>query len=269
MKAERHKKTLGFPEPLLGRKGMRIPVIAETDQYLALNKPVGIVVRQHPWDEGLPNLDQALNHQLAANRQEFLATAAKVFASVYYLDRVISGVSLFAKSKSAWAELKNYTGSGLNEFRFLLIAVAEASVEEAIVCEVPILPHRYKAKMVPSSAKGKRATTTFQCLKTGREGWSLWEARTHFFRPHQIRLHAALSGLKLMNESLYAGQEAPTYAAVGKRKKSSDFERQIFEPTALHLAELRLNSEEFESTVIEAPLAKAFLGALHCLDMKP
>lgn len=269
MKAERHKQTLGFPKPLLGAEGIRIPIIAETDQYVALNKPVGLAVRQHPWDAGLPNLDQALNHQLTAGKREFMNTGAELFASVYYLDRAISGLSLFAKNKSAWAELKNRTGSGLLAFRFLLIAYAESSVEETMICEVPLLPHTHKAKMVPSSAKGKQAKTVFRSLKSGREGWRLWEARTNFFRPHQIRLHAALSGLRIMNESLYEGQEAPTYAAVGKRKKSSDFETQIFESNALHLAELSLNSEQSTPTLIEAPLTKAFQGALHCLDMKP
>ena len=268
MKAQQYKQTLGFPEPLLGRERIRIPVIAETEHYLALNKPVDIAVRQHPWDAEQPNLDQALNQQLESGKPEFITTGAELFASVYYLDRVISGLSLFAKCKSSWAELKNCMGSGLMDFRFLLIAQAEPTVEETVLCEVPLLPHRNKAKMLPSSVKGKQSKTLFRCMKSGREGWSLWEARTNFFRPHQIRLHAALSGLKIMNERLYLGQEAPTYAAVGKRKKSSDFERQIFQSTALHLAEWTLCSEELDSTLIEAPLSKAYHGALHCLEMK-
>ena len=174
-------------------------------------------------------------------------TGAELFASVYYLDRAISGLSLFAKSKSTWAELKNRTGSGLIGFRFLFIAHAESSVEETMVCEVPLLPHRHKAKMVPSSAKGKQAKTLFRCIKVAERAGACGRRGQIF--PDPIKFdYTPLSGLKIMNERLYLGQEAPTYAAVGKRKKSSDFERQIFQSTALHLAEWTLCSEESDST---------------------
>lgn len=261
------RKAIGFPEGLLSSESHRIQVLATTPDFIALNKPANVSLRLHPWDDSIPNLDSALNDQLKKGKPEILALDAKSFGSIYYYEKAISGVALYAKHKEALAFLRNAFGSGLMEFHFQFIAQAEEGTEENIINETPLIPHRYKFKMVPSTAKGKRARTEFKCLKRGNESWSLWQAKMNFFHPHQLRIHASLSGLRLLNDDLYRGMEAPTYASLGKRKKIGDVSTQIFSDLALILSSLQFNSESSERVSLVAEPSKAFKATLNYLGL--
>lgn len=261
-------KAIGFPEGVLSDAPLRMDVLANTPDFIALNKPANISLRQHPWDENSPNLDTALNCQLKEGKPEILALGAKSFGSIYFCEKAIAGVALFAKHKEALAFLRNAFGSGLMEFHFQFIAQAEETVEENMVNETPLLPHRYKFKMVPSTAKGKRARTEFKCLKRGNDSWSLWQAKSNYFRPHQLRIHASLSGLQVMNDSLYRGIDAPTYTSVGKRKKIEDANTKIFSDLALMLNSVQFSLEDSENIDLLAEPSKAFKAALNYLGLK-
>ena len=114
------KNAIGFPPPLLGEKPLRLPVIAETATWLALEKPPGVGTRAYPWDTE-PDMDAALNTQLQAGKPELLRREATLFGSVYYLDPAITGVAVFAKHREALADLRNHFGSGDCRFRFKFI----------------------------------------------------------------------------------------------------------------------------------------------------
>ena len=215
-------KAIGFREGLLSGKPLRMDVLANSDDFIALNKPSNISLRQHPWDENSANLDTALNDHLKEGKPEILALGAESFGSIYFYEKAISGIALFSKHKAALTFLRNAFGSGLMEFKFQFIAQLEEGIEEHVINETPLIQHRYKFKMVPSTAKGKRSRTEFTCLKRGTGSWGLWQAKCNFFRPHQLRIHASLSGFQLMNDDLYRGVDAPTLASVGKRKKVGD-----------------------------------------------
>lgn len=261
-------KAIGFPEGLLSEASLRIQLLADTPDFIALNKPANISLRQHPWDDNVPNLDSALNYQLKEEKPEILALCAQSFGSIYFFEKAISGIALFSKHKEALAFLRNAFGSGLMEFQFQFIAQAEEGIEQSMIDETPLIPHRYKYKMVPSTAKGKRARTEFTCLKRGHDSWSLWQAKINYLRPHQLRIHASLSGLKLLNDDLYRGVEAPTYAAVGKRKKEGDADTKIFSDLALTLNSVQFSSESSESVSLVAEPPKAFKATLNYLGLK-
>ena len=57
---------VGFPPPLLGSAPQRLPILEDAPGWLALEKPAGVGTRAHPWDPHVPDLDQALNLQLAS-----------------------------------------------------------------------------------------------------------------------------------------------------------------------------------------------------------
>lgn len=261
-------KAIGFPEGLLSDLPLRIEVLADTPDFIALNKPANISLRQHPWDDNVPNLDTALNSQLKVGKPEILALDAQSFGSVYYYEKAISGLALYSKHKESLAFLRNAFGSGLMEFHFQFIAQADEAIEESMINETPLIPHRYKFKMVPSTAKGKRARTEFKCLKRGNDSWSLWQAKINYFRPHQLRIHASLSGLQLLNDDLYRGVDAPTYASVGKRKKIGDTNTKIFSDLALTLNTLQFSSESSENMHLVAEPSKAFKASLNYLGLK-
>lgn len=268
-KSERSRtKAIGFSEGLLLDKPLRLDIIADTPDFIALNKPANISIRQHPWDDNQPNLDFALNHQLKEGKQEIHALKAKSFGSVYFYEKAIAGVALFSKNKESLALLRNAFGSGLMEFNFQFIAQMEEDLEHSIINETPLIQHRHKFKMIPSTAKGKRAKTEFKCLKRGNEAWSLWQAKTNYFRPHQLRIHASLSGLRLLNDDLYRGIDAPTYASIGKRKKIDDAKTKIFSDLALTLNTVHFNMESTKSVHLVAEPSKPFKATLNYLGLK-
>ena len=73
---------IGFPPPVLGKDPLRLPVIADSADWLALDKPAGIGVRDYPWDQQVPDLDTALNLQLRQGKPELKRLEATLFGSV-------------------------------------------------------------------------------------------------------------------------------------------------------------------------------------------
>ena len=212
------KNAIGFPPPLLGEKPFRLPVIAETADWLALEKPPGVGTRAYPWDTE-PDMDAALNTQLQEGKPELLRRGASLFGSVYYLDPAITGVAVFAKHREALADLRNHFGSGDCRFRFQFISAAHPTGSEASLrADAPLLQHNVKPKMIPSTAKGKKAFTEFKRIAESSKGWALWEASVDFFRPHQIRAHAAVHEIPVLGDALYGGAEAPDTARAASQK---------------------------------------------------
>ena len=74
---------IGFPPGLLRDTPLRIPIISETENWIAFGKPTGVGVRKHPWDVGIPDMDTALNRQLEAGKPELIRLKATLFGSVY------------------------------------------------------------------------------------------------------------------------------------------------------------------------------------------
>jgi 23S rRNA pseudouridine1911/1915/1917 synthase len=248
------KNAVGFPPPLLGERPLRLPVLAETKGWLALDKPADIGMRAYPWDSE-PDLDAALNTQLQAEKPELLRRGATLFGSVYYLDPAISGAAVFAKNRDALADLRNRFGSGECRFRFLFVTATTpgSSTEPAFIADAPLLPHNVKPKMIPSTAKGKKASTEFRRIAESAKGWALWEARVGFLRPHQVRAHAAVHEIAVLGDTLYGGPEAPTQRALHPKKQRSGLNLPAFHGIALHLTEVDLSTGEPEAKILCEP----------------
>ena len=84
------------------RHQIRLPILKDTDGWLAIEKPAGVGMRAHPWDERTPDLDSALNAQLENGKPELLRLGASVFGSIYYMDPEISGLRSLRKIVSHW-----------------------------------------------------------------------------------------------------------------------------------------------------------------------
>ncbi len=244
---------IGFPPPLMGEVPLRLPVLAETADWVALNKPSGLAVREYPWDGKCPNLDAALNVQLQAGKPELVRRGASLFGSVYYMDPEISGVVAFAKSREALSVLRNRFGSGDCASTFIFIAGPKPDeLPDAFAADAPLLPHRVKPKMIPSTAKGKKTLTEFRLLGQSDFGWTLWEARAQFFRPHQVRAHAAVHGIPLLGDLVYDGPQAPSLRTLQPKKRGGGLNLPAFEGMALHLASCELEA----GVVVDAPIPR-------------
>ena len=255
MSDSRKKNLIGFPPGLLGDAPLRMSIVGETDAWIAVEKPAGVGVRAYPWDAGVPDMDAALNQQLQAGKPELVKLGASLFGSAYYLDPAVSGVALFAKSRDSLAELRNRVGSAELRSRFWFVAKAGAAGgAREVVADAPLLAHNTKPKMIPSTAKGKKANTEFKLLSESELGWALWEATTSFLRPHQVRVHAAVHELSILGDVLYGGPEAPLLSVLLPNKRTSGIRYPVFSGLALHLREVVMpNSGEEASLRAELP----------------
>lgn len=266
------QQLIGFPPGLLGDVPLRMPVIGETNGWIALAKPAGIGLRAYPWDHGVPHMDAALNRQLQAGKPELLKRGATLFGSTYYLDPAISGVALFAKHRASLSMLRNMVGSAQLRFRFLLVTTAGAAAgAQELIADAPLLAHRTKPKMIPSTANGKKAHTQFRRLAESGSGWALWEGLTTFIRPHQIRAHAAVHGLSILGDVLYGGPEAPLLRELLPNKRSPGTGFPVFNGVALHLRELTLpesDSPQATSIHLRAQLPRHLCVMLQRMQLK-
>ena len=270
MSQARKQNSIGFPPGMLADAPFRMPVIGESDGWLAVEKPIGIGMREHPWDAGVPDMDAALNKQLQAEKPELVKRGATLFGSAYYLDPAISGVALFAKNRESLTELKNLVGSAELRYRFLFVTKARAAGgAKEVVADAPLLPHNTKPKMIPSTAKGKKSTTEFKLLSESHLGWALWEATTSFLRPHQVRVHAAVHELPVMGDVLYAGPEAPLLSELLPNKRTSGIKFPVLDGLALHLREVILpaSGEAVAAVPLRAELPRHFRVMLQRMQL--
>jgi 23S rRNA-/tRNA-specific pseudouridylate synthase len=272
MSQTRKQNSIGFPPGLLGEAPLRMPVIGESDGWLAVEKPIGVGMREHPWDAGVADMDAALNKQLQAEKPELVKRGATLFGSAYYLDPAISGVALFAKTRDSLTELKNLVGSAELRYRFFFVTKARAAGGVcALVADAPLLPHNTKPKMIPSTAKGKKSTTEFKLMSESSSGWALWEATTTFLRPHQVRVHAAVQDLAVMGDMLYAGPEAPLLSELLPNKRTSGIKFPVLDGLALHLREVILpaSGEGTAAVSLRAELPRHFRVMLQRMQLTP
>jgi len=261
----KQRPAIGFPPPLLGDHPLRLEVLGSSDDWLALEKTAQVGTRAHPWD-ATPDLDTGLNRQLETGKPELQRTGADLFGSVYYLDPELTGVALFAKNREALTDLRNRFGSGECRFTFRFVAGLGEKTAAEFRADAPLLPHRVKAKMIPSTAKGKKSFTLFRKLDESSEGWALWEAETGFFRPHQVRAHAATHGMPVLGDTLYGGPLSPTVRELQPRARRSDLDTPVFEGLAIHLTRVEFPAGGTDLR-LESALPKPFTLLLRWLGL--
>ncbi len=256
---------ISFPERYLGERPAKFLMLVDDPGYFAINKPAGLACFQHDWNQGKPDISMALRRELLNEKPQLKKLGIEGLFRAYKLDAELSGVLLYAK-KPEWEEiLKNAAGSSQLTFRFHLLASSEGQ-EQSLDCGLPIAFHANGKRMVISHRTGKKCNTRFRFLRA-YGSYGLWEAETHDLRPHQIRIHAAELGLKIVGENLYARGDR-IYLSQIKRdyRPGGQEESPIYEGFCLHLISVEFDIQEEELPPIQAPLPKGFQTLLKALD---
>ncbi|MGC8917378.1 MAG: RluA family pseudouridine synthase [Thermoanaerobaculum sp.] len=210
-----------------------LPVRFEDGWVVAVDKPPGMLTQPAP--ERLPGELSAVEHlALALSFREGHRVELKV---VHRLDRVASGLLLFAKHHDAAAALSRLFVTRAVDKVYL--AVVSGSPPAATTITAPILPDPLVPGRFRVAVGGKKAITQLRLLH--RAGpLSVVEVRPLTGRTHQLRVHLASIGCPIAGDPLYGSPvDAPR--------------------PMLHAAKLALpHPRDGERLVLEAPLPLDF-----------
>jgi 23S rRNA pseudouridine1911/1915/1917 synthase len=211
-------------------------IIAENEQFIAVNKPSGLL-----------SIPDRLGEEISLKRM-LIEKYGNIY-TVHRLDKDTSGVIIFAKTEESHQQL-----SGLFEGRemekYYLGLVHGQMLQESGSIDAPIMEHPGKTTKMMTHAKGKASLTDFEVLETFRS-YSWVKFRIHTGRTHQIRVHMQHLGHPIVCDELY-GDPKPVLLSSLKRNfklsKAAEEERPILSRLALHSYQLifSLNGESFD-----------------------
>lgn len=246
---------IGFPQGILGDRPVRLDVLAHGDGFVALAKPP-MVCLEKDWcaEENAPTIIDGIKKQ--EGKQEFLRLGIGAGVStVYPLDMQASGVALLATNKDSATELRNASGSSAFKFEFLVLSERPYG-EVAKVVNLPILKHEQKPRAIVSHRYGKKCSTRFDLLEDFGD-WQLWSAKTDFLRFHQIRIHAAEAGLRLVGDDTYVRVRKIYLSRLKRGIFKGEELAPIYDNMAYHLSKVSFNTKE-GAVDVECPLPKGF-----------
>ncbi|MFZ5910293.1 MAG: RluA family pseudouridine synthase [Chloroflexota bacterium] len=165
------------------------------DALLVIEKPADLPVLPDGWKPDSPYLVKMLEREYG-----------KVWV-VHRLDKITSGVMLFARTAEAHRELnRQFDQREVEKTYHALVAGTPAWDEQ--ICQAPLRANvGHKHRSVVDRERGKASETRFNVLERGQAG-ALVEARPVTGRTHQIRVHLSALGFPLLGDVLYGAAES-------------------------------------------------------------
>jgi 23S rRNA pseudouridine1911/1915/1917 synthase len=229
-------------------------IIKETPDYIALNKPAGLLT--------IPDRHDAALHSL----QGLLRQAYGDIFTVHRLDKDTSGLILFARNEEAHRYFSQLFESR-DVKKYYLGLVNGRLIPPKGSVDAPIAEHpTQKGKMVVNR-KGKAALTDYEVLEDFGL-YSLVKLQIHTGRTHQIRVHMKHLGHPVAVDEMY-GTPAPVFLSAIKKKyrlgKFTEEERPLLHRLALHAWQLHFTDSKGRQQELEAPLPKDMQAVLNQL----
>ena len=231
---------------------MQLEIIFENDQFIALNKPSGLL-----------SIPDRLGQEISL--KDILKEKYGSIYTVHRLDRDTSGIIVFAKTEESHKELSAlFEGREMEKYYVGLVYGNMMNSEGSI--DAPIMEHPGKATKMMTHAKGKISLTDYTVLESFRT-YSWVRFRIHTGRTHQIRVHMQHIGHSIVCDEIY-GDPKPLLLSSMKRNfklsKTAAEERPILARLALHSQKLQF-SLGGETYVLEAEIPKDLRAVLQQL----
>ncbi|MEZ5405437.1 MAG: RluA family pseudouridine synthase [Verrucomicrobiia bacterium] len=175
-----------------------LSILYEDDEFLAINKPPGLVVHPAPGhSEG--TLVNALLHHCRGSLSGIGGVERP--GIVHRLDKETSGVLLVAKTDNAHQALaRQFKDRKVQKFYQVLVQFFPKKSEGEMISAIERHPvHRKKMAV---SKKGKLAITRYKIIEKF-EGSSFLECQILTGRTHQIRVHMLSIGCPVLGDKLY------------------------------------------------------------------
>jgi tRNA pseudouridine32 synthase / 23S rRNA pseudouridine746 synthase len=205
--------------------GPAVRVLFETDDYIAVDKPEGVVSLAEAGRGGLPEIIKDLY-------------SGKLYP-VHRLDRGASGVIVFAKNAAAHRHLNGEFDR--REVRKAYLAVVDGAVASNHGRINAPLREFGSGRMGVDPKRGKPSSTEWKIAER-LDGATLLRVQPATGRRHQIRVHLYHIGHPILGDLRY-----------GDRARQERFPRLM-----LHALSLEFVSPSGESVTIEAPPPPSF-----------
>lgn len=188
-----------------------LKILAESDTWVAIEKPVGMAVHPSPSDPGQQTVLNALVHQFHNHLSEAFDTIEGQTVArpglIHRLDKETSGVLLIAKNNTT----HTYFQKHWKDVEKIYMAIVKGIPPLQGKIEAGIMRDKCdRQKMAVSDGPlAKPALTYFERLETNEQkNTSLLRVRIPTGRTHQIRVHMSCIGFALLGDKKYGGCDA-------------------------------------------------------------
>ncbi len=237
----------------------KIKIIAETENYLVINKPAGLLahttennslvdkkeitlvdwlLKKYPEIKNVWDTIKSLHSNGAGKKNK---TGKIRPGIVHRLDRDVSGLMIIAKTQKAFNHLKKQFQDREIKKIYQALVHNEIETEQGII-KRPIARSKKTGLMISKStvdAKAKEAVTEFEVLQKFIN-YTLLKINLKTGRTHQIRVHFKSIGHSVVGDTLYATRD------VKLKKQKIDLNRIFLCATKLGFIDLEKKWQEFE-----------------------
>lgn len=227
--------------------------ISENDEFIALNKPAGML--------SIPD-----RMQTAVSLKDLLLEKYGQIFTVHRLDRDTSGVIVFAKNEASHKHLSAQFEER-NTVKIYNGLVHGNPIHDELLIDAPIAEHPAANGTMVVYKKGKPSQTLYKTLERfGAFSWMSFRIFTG--RTHQIRVHMKHAGHPIVCDELYGNGQPFLLSSIKKKFKLSQHEleeRPIVARLALHASHLEFTDMNGDVVVLEAEPPKDLRAALQQL----
>ena len=209
-------------------------IIYESNQLLIVNKPSGIITEDNEFEEG--NMESIYLQYLKDRiKQPFLGIPHR-------LDKVTSGVLIFAKKRGALKKLNRWFEQRKIRKTYLAIVNNKPPEEQGVLINYLAKDLVNKIGLVVDKNKpnAKKAVLEFQLIDTYELGYLL-QIKPQTGRYHQIRTQLAFIGCPIIGDIKYGSKQHYLKGQIALHAKSIEFPESINNSPTLFEADLPLS----------------------------
>jgi len=185
-----------------------LEIIHENNDYLVVNKRAGLISEQSAYED-VTVQDQVFNHLLKSKPKPFVGV-------IHRLDRVTSGVLIFAKRKSILVAFNQLFASRKVQKTYLAIVKNKPPKnKDTLVNFLFKNKHEKRADIVSGKSKHGQECILSYTLIGENESNYLLEVKPKTGRFHQIRAQLAHIGLPIVGDEKYGSDQTYLPLSIG------------------------------------------------------